>query len=99
MKTALIEPAILDILTRIFITYQSYLDTDSIIKLKDLVNVIIKEHCPVLHNFEIAWALWIAKTFEIEIEEQSANDIIDTRDSIASSSIYCGHFLCSDVII
>lgn len=84
IKTALVEPAILDILTRIFITYNSYLDTDSKEKLKRLVNVVIKEHCAVQHNFEMAWALWIAKTFEIEIEEQSANDIIATRDSISN---------------
>lgn len=84
VKTALIEPAILDILTRIFITYQPYLDADSKDKLKKLINVTIKEHCPVRHNFEIAWALWIAKTFEIDIEEQSANDIIDTRDGIST---------------
>ena len=84
IKTALVEPAILDILTRIFITYDSYIDADSKEKLKRLVNVTIKDHCPVKHNFEMAWALWIAKTFEIEIEEQSANDIIDTRDSVSN---------------
>jgi hypothetical protein len=84
IKTALVEPAILDILTRIFITYNSYLDADSKEKLKRLVNAAIKEHCSVRHNFEMAWALWIAKTFEIEIEEQSANDIIDTRDSVSN---------------
>lgn len=84
IKTALVEPAILDILTRIFITYKSYFDASSKEKLKRLVNVVIKEHCPVRHNFEIAWALWIAKTFEIEIEEQSANDIIDSRDSVSN---------------
>lgn len=84
IKTALVEPAILDILTRIFITYNSYLDADSKEKLNRLVNATIKEHCGVRHNFEMAWALWIAKTFEIEIEEQSANDIINTRDSVSN---------------
>lgn len=84
IKTALVEPAILDILLRIFITYNSYIDADSKEKLKRLINVTIKEHCYVLHNFEMAWSLWIAKTFEIEIEEQSANDIIETRDSISN---------------
>lgn len=84
IKTALVEPAILDILTRIFITYNSYLDADSKEKLKRLVNTTIKEHCAVRHNFEMAWALWIAKTFEIELEEQSANDIIGTRDSVSN---------------
>lgn len=84
IKTALIEPAVLDIVTRIFITYRTYLDAGSQEKLKRLVNIIIKEHCPVRHNFEIAWALWIAKTFEIEVEQQSANDIIATKDSISN---------------
>jgi hypothetical protein len=84
IKTALVEPAILDILTRIFITYNSYLDEESKEKLKELVNVTIKEHCPVRHNFEMAWTLWIAKTFQIDIEEQSANDIIATRDSVSN---------------
>lgn len=84
IKSALVEPAILDIFTRIFITYGSYLDMDSKEKLKRLINAIIKEHFTVQHNFETAWALWLAKTFEIEIEEQSANDIIATRDNISN---------------
>ncbi len=84
LKTALIEPAILDIVTRILLTYKSYLDASSKEKLSKLVNVIINEHCPVHHNFEVSWALWIAKTFEIEIEEISANKIIDTKDSISN---------------
>ncbi len=83
IKTALVEPAILDMLTRILITYDSFLDTDSKEKLARLIDATIKWHCPVRHNFEIAWALWIAKTFGIKIEEQSANDIIDTQDSIS----------------
>lgn len=84
IKTALVEPAILDILTRIFLTYESYLDTESKIKLKKLVNATIKEHCAIHHNFEVAWALWIAKTFDIEIEENCANQIIQTKDSISN---------------
>lgn len=106
IKTALIEPAILDIFTRIFITYNEYIDTDSKEKLNRLVNVIIKNHCPVKHNFEISWALWIAKTFEIEIEEQSANSIIETRDSVSNlilldlinnSTLVKGHPKMSDI--
>ena len=84
LKTALIEPAILDIVTRILLTYNSYLDASTKEKLSKLVNVIINEHCPLHHNFEVSWALWIAKTFEIEIEEDSANKIIDTKDSISN---------------
>lgn len=84
IKTALIEPATLDIITRILLTYKSFFDSLSLEKLTKLVNVIINEHCSVNHNFEISWALWIARTFEIKISEQSANKIIETRDSISN---------------
>lgn len=83
IKTALIEPAILDKLTRIFLSYKKYIDSDSKIKLKKLISTIIKDHCPVRHNFEMSWSLWIARTFEISIEEHLANDIIQTRDNIS----------------
>lgn len=83
-KTAIIEPSILDILTRLLLTYHSFLDSASKTKLTMLVNSIIKEHSAVNHNFEVSWSLWIAKTFEIEIEECCANKIIDTRDSISN---------------
>lgn len=67
------------------------------LKIKETsINVTIKEHCPVRHNFEMAWALWIAKTFEIEIEEQSANNIIDTKLSAANIRVIeadCSHML------
>jgi hypothetical protein len=78
-KTALIEPAILDIVTRLLLTYKSFLDEESMNKLTKLVDTIIKAHSPINHNFEAAWALWIAKTFEIKIGEDSANVIIETK--------------------
>jgi hypothetical protein len=83
-KTILIEPSTLDIATRILLSYRSYIDTDSELKLKSLINDIVCEHCLINHNFEVSWALWLAKTFDIDIEESSANKIIDTRDSIAN---------------
>jgi len=83
-KTAIIEPSILDIVTRLLLSYKVFLDADSIEKLSLIVNGIIKEHCAVNHNFEVSWSLWIAKTFNIEISEVCANKIIDTRDSISN---------------
>lgn len=84
IKSALIEPSILDIVTRILLTYSSYLDAESKNKLSNLVNSIIKSHCLVNHNFEVAWALWMAKSFDIDIEEEAANCIIKTKDSISN---------------
>lgn len=83
-KTILIEPSILDIATRLLLSYRSYLDVESKLKLRELINSIICEHCLINHNFEVSWTLWLAKTFHIEIEESSANKVIDTKDSIAN---------------
>ena len=83
IKTALVEPAILDKIVRIFLSYKGYVDSDSKIKLKMLISSVIRNHSPLRHNFELSWSLWIAKTFEVEIDEQLANSIIETRDSIS----------------
>jgi hypothetical protein len=83
LKSALIEPAILDIVTRILLTYKSYLDTDSKTKLYELIELIIENHSPVRHNFEVAWALWLAKTFEIKIEKSLVDSVIQMKDSIS----------------
>jgi len=83
LKSALIEPAILDIVTRILLTYKSYLDTDSKKKLYELIDLIIENHSPVRHNFEVAWALWLAKTFEIKIKKSSVDSIVQMKDPIS----------------
>ncbi len=82
LKTALIEPSILDIVTRILLSYQSYLNADSKVKLKELIQLTISSHSSIKHNFEVSWALWLAKTFEIEITESIANCVIDMKDAI-----------------
>jgi hypothetical protein len=82
LKTALVEPSILDIVARILLSYQSYLDANSKDKLKELIEFTINSHCPIRHNFEVSWALWLAKTFEIEIGEKIANCVIEMKDAI-----------------
>jgi len=83
LKTILLEPAVLDIVIRIFLTYNDCFGEESHDKMTTIVNTIIEEHCPVHHSFEISWALWMAKTFEIEISEDVANAVIDTDDCIS----------------
>jgi len=89
LKTALIQPAILDIVTRIFLTYESYLDADSKTKIKNLVVQVIKNHSSINHNFETSWALWLAKSFEIEIDQNIAEQVIETNDSISILILLC----------
>jgi Reverse transcriptase (RNA-dependent DNA polymerase) len=82
-KTALMEPSVLDIVTRILLTYRSFIDAKSKEKLTELIKTILIEHTPINHNFEISWALWIAKTFGIEINEECADKVLETGDNIA----------------
>lgn len=89
LKTSLIQPAILDITCRILLTYASYLDDDSKSKIKNLINKVIKDHAQVNHNFEIAWALWIAKSFELKIESEIAKIVIEMNDSISILTLLC----------
>ncbi|WP_299190485.1 RNA-directed DNA polymerase, partial [uncultured Aquimarina sp.] len=89
LKTGLIQPAILDIVTRIFLKYESFLNPNSKIKIKNLVDKVIKNHSSINHNFETAWALWFAKSFDIQLDEGIANLVIDTNDSISILILLC----------
>lgn len=81
LKSALIEPAVLDIVTRIFLSYKEYLDYESRREIKNLIESVIYEHSQVNHHFEVSWSLWLAKTFEILITEEIANVVIDLDDT------------------
>ncbi len=81
LKTALIEPAVLDIVTRIFLSYKEYLDYESRREIKNLIESVIYEHSQVNHHFEVSWSLWLAKTFEVLITEEIANVVIDLDDT------------------
>ncbi|CAL2093248.1 Reverse transcriptase [Tenacibaculum sp. 190524A05c] len=89
IKTALFQPAILDVLTRIFLSYKSYINSDSKEKIKDLIESVINIHSPVNHSFEISWALWLAKSFEIKIEKEIADKIIETKDPCSILILLC----------
>ncbi|MCH7411118.1 hypothetical protein MM239_17065 [Belliella sp. DSM 111904] len=88
-KTSLIQPAILDITTKILLSYRDYLNEESLQKLTVLIRDIIKIHAPVNHSFEVSWALWLAKSFNISISEETANSVLDTKDDFAILILLC----------
>lgn len=88
-KTTLIQPAILDITTRILLSYSEYLNDTSLQKLRVLVRDIIRLHAPINHSFEVSWALWLAKSFNIQISEETANSVIETKDDISILILLC----------
>lgn len=89
LKTALIQPAVLDIVAKILIKYEEFIDDKSLIKIKTLIDSVIKVHAPINHNFETSWALWIAKRFKIEIEKTVATEVIATNDPISILILLC----------
>lgn len=88
-KTSLIQPAILDITTRILLSYREYLNEESLIKIGILVRDIIKIHASINHSFEVSWALWLAKSFNIQISEETANSVIETKDDFSILILLC----------
>jgi len=89
LKTALIQPAVLDIVTSILIKYEAYLDEESTKKIKDLIESVIKQHATINHNFETAWALWLAKRFHIRLESTIASAILEIKDPISILILLC----------
>ncbi|MBB3841543.1 hypothetical protein FHS57_005571 [Runella defluvii] len=74
------EPVILPEILKLLLTYENWVNKS---KLKKFLYSIISEHIYKGHNFEVSWALWIAKTFSIKISKPLAQQIFDSRDSIS----------------
>lgn len=84
LKTILVEPSILDIATRLFITYQSFIDTNSKERISDIIKQVITNHSPIKHNFETSWSLWLLKTLEIKLDNELAEIIFTMEDNIST---------------
>lgn len=79
LKTAILNPLLLQQIVPLLVAYDNLVDRNKIHK---VVEEIIKIHAPMGHSFEISWALWLAKTFDIKIENSIAEDIFKSNDVI-----------------
>lgn len=79
LKTALLNPLILKPIVPLLVTYKTLVNQE---KIGSVVEEIIKIHAPMGHSFEISWALWLAKTFNIKIDNSIADDIFKSNDVI-----------------
>jgi len=52
-------------------------------RIKNFVQNLLQQRISRGHHFEVAWSLWIAKQFHIEIPKDLAQQIIDSRDVIS----------------
>lgn len=80
LKIAITEPVTLSIVAQILVSNKSKVDRS---KIKSLTEIIIKEHSPKGHNFEVAWALWICNEFHIKLKDKIAELVFNSNDIIS----------------
>lgn len=79
-KMGISEPIILPDILRILLTYEKFVNKN---RLEEFILEILSEHYYKGHNFEIAWSLWIAKSFSIKVDKKLAKKILSSRDVIS----------------
>jgi len=80
LKTALTETLALPEVTRILITYENLVNRT---KVQKVIERIIELHIPRGHSFEVSWALWLSKTFNLKIKGELSKDIFSSNDVIS----------------
>jgi hypothetical protein len=80
LKSALIEPSTLEMVSRILETYRPFVKQD---KVKSTLIKILENHCDLNHHFETVWVLWILKQFNIILPKVWVNKIINTTDTFS----------------
>jgi hypothetical protein len=80
LKIALTEPVTLPVVAQILVSHKPKVEK---LKVKSVVENIIKEHTPKGHHFEVAWALWICKEFDIKLPDTIAELIFNSNDVVS----------------
>ncbi len=84
LKTALSEPATLEEVARILITYKGFIGTASKNRISNVMKKLLSEHSSINHSFEMTWAIWILRAFELELNQSTAQKVINTKDPISN---------------
>ena len=80
LKTLLIEPSALEIASRIFETYSTFLTKA---KIEIVLLKILEYHCELNHHFETVWVLWIFKQLKLALPVRMTDIIINTGDNFS----------------
>jgi hypothetical protein len=78
LKIGLSEPVTLPTVAQILVSHRSKVEK---LKVKNIAENIIKEHTSKGHHFEVSWALWICKEFEIKIPNNIAKLVFESSDT------------------
>ena len=91
IKTVVIDTSNIDQFLKILLSYKTYLTKKSKEKIKEVLVQKIIEHLSLNHSFEVSWALWILKSFNIKID-------IEIILSVLKSDDYTSKLICLDII-
>jgi len=80
LKIALTEPVTLPVVAEILLMNKRRSEKS---KIKNITDNIIREHVIKGHHFEVAWALWICKEFEILVVKKLAELIFNSNDVVS----------------
>lgn len=80
LKTLLLAPELSDLIFYLYLKVErSFIDKE---KLENVIQKILDSHINSNDSFEIAWALWFCKVFNLKITEKEAKGILGLSDSI-----------------
>jgi hypothetical protein len=73
----------IDVVCKIFCTYAAlgYTLTNHV---TGFVNNLICDHCPANNHFEVAWALWLARSLNLSIREEAAAHLSNLKNSVCA---------------
>jgi hypothetical protein len=81
-RTAISHPICLPEIARIFTTYAFHGFAIDRVALRRLIETVVTEHCPLQHDLEVAWALWIALALDVRVSKSIGDDVQNIESSV-----------------
>lgn len=93
MQTAVADPGTLQFVLRtIYVHRENGGDVD-VQSLRKALDLLIQRHAPLGHGSEVAWCIWAAAVFKVELADSSSDAIaLMADDVVALTAMFCeGH--------
>jgi hypothetical protein len=84
LQSILFAPNALVVATKILFTYSILEYNLNIERISLTINSLILRHSILNHSHEVSWALWLSKTLNIPIEENTVKAISELEDSVVA---------------
>lgn len=84
LQSILFAPNALVVATKILLTYSILEYNLNIERISLTINSLILHHSILNHSHEVSWALWLSKTLNIPIEENTVKAISELEDSVVA---------------